>query len=69
MYIVKNNLTNIKCNSTFNGVGEYKSIFKYFNIKKKKKERATNLSKTRLSEANSTNLMRQLGSLKETFNT
>ena len=39
MYIVKNNLTNIKCNSTFNGVGEYKSIFKYFNIKKKKKKK------------------------------
>ena len=47
------------------------SIKAYLNISisKKKKERATNLSKTRLSEANSTNLMRQLGSLKETFNT
>ena len=48
------------------------SIKAYLNIsisKKKKKERATNLSKTRLSEANSTNLMRQLGSLKDTFDT
>ena len=70
MYIVKNNLANIKCNLTFSSVGEYKSIFQNFNIKKKKKkERATNLSKTRLSEAVPTNLMEQLGSLKETFGT
>ena len=69
MYIVKNNLTNIKCNLTFSSVGEYKSIFQNFNIKKKKKERATNLSKTRISEAVSTNLMQQFSSLKETFGT
>ena len=34
-----------------------------------KKERGTNLSETRLSEAVSTNLMQQLGSSKDTFDT
>ena len=65
MYIVKYKLTNFKCNSTFSSVGEYKNTFKNLNIKKK--ERATNLSKTRLSTLVSPNLMQQLGSLKDTF--
>ena len=34
-----------------------------------KKERGTNLSETRLSEAVSTNLIQQLGSSKDTFDT
>ena len=38
MYIVKNNLTNIKCNLTFISVGEYKNIFQNFSVKKKKKK-------------------------------
>ena len=62
MDIVKYNLTNIKYNLTNRSVGEYKSIFKYLNIKKRK---GTNLSETRLSEAVSTNLIQQLGSLKD----
>ena len=66
MDIVKYNLTNIKYNLTNGSVGEYKSIFKYLNIKKRK---GTNLSETRLSEAVSTNLIQQLGSLKDTFDT
>ena len=66
MDIVKYNLTNIKYNLTNRSVGEYKSIFKYLNIKKRK---GTNLSETRLSEAVSTNLIQQLGSLKDTFDT
>ena len=37
--------------------------------KKKKKEKGTNLSETRLSETVSANLMQQIGSWKETFDT
>ena len=37
MDIVKYNLTNIKYNLTNGSVGEYKSIFKYLNIKKRKR--------------------------------
>ena len=64
MDIVKYNLTNIKYNLTNRSVGEYKSILKY-----QKKKSGTNLSEARLSEAISTNLMQQLGSLKDTFDT
>ena len=39
-----------------------KNRYKVINIKK-----STNISKTRLSEAVSTNLMQQLGSLKDSF--
>ena len=45
-------------------MGEYKSIFKCFNIEK---ERGADFSETRLSEAVSANLMQQPGSLKDTF--
>ena len=64
MGIVKYILSYIKYNSTNRSVGEYTSIFKYFNIKK---ERGTNFSETRLSDAVSANLMQQPGSLKDTF--
>ena len=65
MHIVKYKLTNFKCNLTFSSIGEYKNIFKNLNIKKK--ERAANLFKTRLSKLVSKNLMPQLGSFKDTF--
>ena len=59
MDIVKYNLTNIKYNLTNGSVG---SIKVYLNTSISKKERG-------LSEAVSTNLMQQLGSLKDTFDT
>ena len=47
----------------------WESIKAYLKISISKKEKVTNLSKTRLSEADLTNLMQQLGSLKDTFDT
>ena len=66
MYIMKYNLTNIKYNSTSSSVG---NINVYLKSSISINERGKSLCETRLNEAVLTNLMQQLCSMKDTFDT